>query len=103
MKELGEAVLQRQAALKKALSTVKGIKLDRFSGVTYEEFVADFSESGKSVAEINESLLANGILGGFDLGTEFPELEGCMLICVTERTTADDIKALKAALEEILG
>lgn len=103
MKELGEAVIQRQAALKKALSTVKGIKLDRFSGVTYEEFVADFSESGKSVAEINESLLANGILGGFDLGTEFPELEGCMLICVTERTTADDIKALKAALEEILG
>jgi hypothetical protein len=43
--------------------------VDKFSGATFEEFVADFSATGKSVAEINKKLLDKGILGGFDLGT----------------------------------
>lgn len=102
MKELGETIVQRIASLKKILSKVKKVKLNRFSGVAFEEFVADFTESSKSVKEINEELLKYGILGGFDLGTEFPELEGCALLCVTEQTTTEDIKALAEALGEIL-
>ena len=64
--------------------------------------MADFSATGKSVKEINKKLLDKGILGGYDLGEAFPELAGCMLLCATERTTAEDIKALAAALGEIL-
>lgn len=52
--------------------------------------------------EINKALLKRGILGGYDLGAAFPELEGCALLAVTEQTSADDIKALAAALGEIL-
>ena len=103
MKELGEAILQRRVCLNKALSSVRGVKLDKFSGTPFEEFVADFSGTGKSVAEINEKLLERGILGGYDLGSSFSELEGCMLLCVTEQTTAEDIKALAEALGEIVG
>ncbi len=102
MKELGEAVLQRQVCLKKVLSGVKGLSFNRFSGVPFQEVVADFSASGKKVSEINEKLLEKGILGGYDLGRHFPELEGCMLLAVTEQTSADDIKALASALGEIL-
>ncbi len=32
-----------------------------------------------------------------------PGLEGCSLLCVTEQTTAEDIKAIADALSEILG
>ncbi|MDY3869058.1 MAG: aminomethyl-transferring glycine dehydrogenase subunit GcvPA [Pyramidobacter sp.] len=102
MKELGEAVVQRQVCLKKSLAGVKGVSLDRFSGVPFQEVVADFSASGKKVSEINAKLLEKGILGGYDLGRAFPELEGCMLLAVTEQTSADDIKALASALAEIL-
>ena len=103
MKELGEAILQRQVCLKKVLSKIKGVKLDRFSGTPFEEIVVDFSGTGKTVKEINEKLLEKGILGGFDLGKCFPGLEGCSLLCVTEQTTAEDIKAIADALSEILG
>ena len=102
MKELGEAVVQRISCLKKVLSGVKGVSLDKFSGTPYQEVTVDFSASGKTVAEINEKLLEKGILGGYDLGKKFPELEGCMLLAVTEQTSAEDIKALAAALSEIL-
>jgi glycine dehydrogenase subunit 1 len=103
MKELGEAILQRQVCLKKVLSKIEGVKLDRFSGTPFEEIVVDFSGTGKTVKEINEKLLEKGILGGFDLGKCFPGLEGCSLLCVTEQTTAEDIKAIADALSEILG
>lgn len=103
MKELGEAIVQRQAALRKALSGIKGISLNKFSGTPFEEFVVDFSASGKSVSEINTKLLEKGILGGYSLEESYPELKGCALYCVTEQTTAEDIKALVSALAEILG
>ena len=102
MKELGEAVLQRQICLKKVLGKVRGIKLDRFSGTPFQEVVVDFSGTGKSVCEINEKLLEKGILGGYDLGRSFPELEGCALLCVTEQTSMEDIGALSDALNGIL-
>jgi len=102
MKELGEAIVQRQVCLKNNIAGLKNVKIDKFSGATFEEFVADFSATGKSVKEINKKLLDKGILGGYDLGEAFPELAGCMLLCATERTTAEDIKALAAALGEIL-
>jgi glycine dehydrogenase subunit 1 len=103
MKELGEAIVQRQVCLKKALACVKGVSVSRFSGTPFEEFVVDFSKTGKSVKEINEELLEAGIIGGYDLGGSFPELAGCSLFCVTEQTAADDIKALSEALGKILG
>lgn len=102
MKELGEAVLQRQVCLRKNLAGVKGLSLEKFSGVPFQEIVVDFSASGKSVKEINDKLLEKGILGGYDLGKDFPELAGCMLLAVTEQTSAEDIKALVSALGEIL-
>lgn len=102
MKELGEAVLQRQVCLRKNLAGVKGLSLEKFSGVPFQEIVVDFSASGKSVKEINDKLLDKGILGGYDLGKDFPELAGCMLLAVTEQTSAEDIKALVSALGEIL-
>lgn len=102
MRELGEAVVQRQLCLKKNLAEVKGISLDKFSGTPFQEIVVDFSPSGKSVKEINEALLERGILGGYDLGAAFPELCGCALLAVTEQTALCDIKALTEALSEIL-
>lgn len=103
MKELGEAVVQRQVSLRKSLAGVRGVVLDRFSGAPFEEFVVDFNTAGMTVAEINKKLLAKGILGGYDLSRDFPELGQAALYCVTERTTAGDIMALTDALNEILG
>ncbi len=42
-----------------------------------------------------------GIIGGYNLGHDYPELEGCMLLCVTEMNTRDQIDALVDALAKV--
>jgi glycine dehydrogenase subunit 1 len=46
------------------------------------------------VAALNRKLLDHSIRGGLDLGRFYPEYEHMMLLCVTEKTTKDDIDRL---------
>jgi len=48
----------------------------------------------KAVAQINEELFQEKIIGGLDLGLYYPELENCMLLCVTEKRSQEDINRL---------
>ena len=45
----------------------------------------------KPVKEINQKLLASNIIGGYDLGRDYPELQNHMLIAVTELRTKEEI------------
>jgi len=65
-------------------------------GPFFNEFVVKVP---KPVAELNESLLAQKIIGGLDLGPWYPSLEGHMLLAVTERITRSQIDQLVQALE----
>ncbi len=55
----------------------------------------------RPVEEINQHLLDHGILGGFDLGKEYPSLANHMLIAVTEMNSREEIDLLCAVLEEM--
>jgi glycine dehydrogenase subunit 1 len=67
----------------------------------FKEFVVQCS---RPVSEVNRLLLEEyGILGGYDLGRDYPALEGQMLVCVTEMNTRAEIETFAAALGEIAG
>lgn len=51
--------------------------------------------------EINERLLEEDILGGYDLGQDYPELEDHLLVAVTEMNSREDIDLLVDTLAEI--
>ena len=53
------------------------------------------------VSEINDLLLDHNILGGYDLGQEYPDLATHMLIAVTEMNTQLEIDALVEVLSEV--
>jgi glycine dehydrogenase subunit 1 len=55
----------------------------------------------KPVAEINSHLLEHGILGGYDLGQDYPALKDHLLVAVTEMNTKDEIDALVEVLREV--
>ncbi|WP_017755751.1 aminomethyl-transferring glycine dehydrogenase subunit GcvPA [Calidifontibacillus oryziterrae] len=59
-----------------------------FTGPFFNEFVV---KCNKSIAEINDQLLSEGIIGGFDLGRTYKELKNHMLIAVTELRTKVEI------------
>ncbi|MBM7693277.1 glycine dehydrogenase subunit 1 [Peribacillus deserti] len=59
-----------------------------FDGPAFNEFVIKLK---KPVSEINHGLIQKGIIGGYDLGRSYPELENHMLIAVTELRTKEEI------------
>ncbi len=67
------------------------------TGPFFHEFVIRCPEP---VSEINEALLDFDIIGGYDLGQDYPELERHMLLAVTEQIHREDIDDLVAALKE---
>ena len=54
------------------------------------------------VDDVLRALRAQGILGGYALGHDFPELADCILVCATETKTDDDLAAYAQQLERIL-
>jgi glycine dehydrogenase subunit 1 len=102
MRDLGQHVLQKVQYAMKKLSAVKEVKAPRFAAAHFKEFVVDFNDTGKSVAEINQMLLDRGIFGGKDLSDDFAELGQSALYCVTETHTQQDIDQLVTVLSEYL-
>ncbi len=64
----------------------------------FHEFVV---KCPRPVSDINKALIERGIIGGADLGADYPSLEGHMLLCVTEMNNRAEIDLLVAALKEI--
>jgi glycine dehydrogenase subunit 1 len=64
----------------------------------FNEFVV---RCPRSVSEINNRLLEYGILGGYDLSQNYPQLANHMLIAVTEMNTRDEIEWLVDVLTEV--
>ncbi|MFX0093261.1 MAG: aminomethyl-transferring glycine dehydrogenase, partial [Candidatus Hodarchaeota archaeon] len=102
MQEIGKLILQKSQYAMKRLSEIKGLKIPLYQSGHFKEFVVDFSDTGKSVNEVNKALLKKGLFGGKDISHEFPEFGDCALYCVTEIHTKEDIDKLAQALEEFL-
>ena len=59
--------------------------------------------SGPMRSGLLATLRGQGILGGFDLGPDYPELAGSLLVCATETKTTEDLDRYAAALAAALG
>ena len=102
IQEVGQLILQKSQYAMKKLSEIKGVTIPFQETTHFKEFVVDFSESGKTVEEVNKALLEKGIFGGKDISTKFPELGNCAVYCVTEVHTKEEIDRLAQALKECL-
>ena len=102
MADIGEGIMARARYAMMQLDGVEGVRAPVHQAPHFKEFVVDFSETGRTVAEVNQALLAKGVLGGKDLSQEFPELGQSSLYCVTEVHTKADIDRLVDALQEVV-
>ena len=80
-------------------------QIDKLDGYTVNRDKPFFNEfvvkCAKPVDETNAHLLAAGIIGGVDLGKDYPHLKGHMLVCVTEMNTKEEIDMLVDVLREV--
>lgn len=107
MSTLGKAGMQEAALLNVRKShyaaerAAQGSLSLAFSSPFFNEFVVKLPE-GTNIKELNSKLLGAGYIGGYDLGASYPELQGCMLIAVTERRTKEEIDQFIGELEAIV-
>ena len=94
--------MQRSQYAAKKISEIPGVSV-KFPTPFFKEFIVDFQNTGISVADVNNSLLKENILGGCDLSRDFPELSQSSLYCVTELHTKGDIDTLINAIRKIVG
>lgn len=59
-----------------------------YEGPSFNEFIVRLPIG---VDAANKQLLQKGIIGGFNLENDYPELKNCMLVCVTEMRNKTDI------------
>jgi len=81
------------------LGSVDGVR-QAFSAPIFHESVLLLD---KPASEVLQALAEQGILGGYDLGKDYPELGNAMLVCATELRTEEEIMAYRDVLQAVLG
>ncbi len=84
-RKVSELCLQKAHYLADELSKI-GTEL-KFKSDFYNEFVVSVNDA----KEVNSELLKEGIVGGVELVKYYPELDNCLLFCVTELNTREEI------------
>ncbi|HEV8331501.1 MAG TPA: aminomethyl-transferring glycine dehydrogenase subunit GcvPA [Steroidobacteraceae bacterium] len=98
LEKVAAASQTQTSALVAALTRIKGVKL-AFSGPRFHEAVLQLD---RTPGEVIEALTKRGIVGGYDLSRQYPELGNALLVCATETRTDEDIAAYAAALAEVM-
>ena len=70
-----------------------------FAGPVFHERVLRLP---MEVPQVLRTLAAHNILGGYDLGKDYPELKDCLLICATETRSEDDMDKYVQKMEGVL-
>ncbi len=98
MVEVGRLNVQKAHYAQQKLATIPGVTRP-FAAPFFNEFVLKMP---KPVEEIRHKLLNEGILAGYDLGRDYPELSDHLLVAVTEVRTKEEIERFVTALEGLV-
>ncbi len=106
MAAMGRQGLRRVAELsyhKAHYAAARINEIDGFEVLSTWPFFKEFVvKCPAPVSKVNDYLIDEwGILGGYDLSQDYPQMENAMLLCVTEMNTREEIDALIEALQEI--
>lgn len=93
LKEAAALNLERAHQLKDMLAA-DGHKI-KFEGPFFNEFVVELNAPAKQVIK---KLAKKGVAAGYDLGQVNKELKNCLLVCVTETKTPQDLQKYADAL-----
>lgn len=84
--------------LKKKLATIDGLKV-LFDGAGFHEFVVQVQ---RSAAAVIADMAGRGYVAGVDISEQYPELGECILLCVTETKSDDELDAFVENLSACL-
>lgn len=98
LRELAYYNLQKAHYALESLVALEGIKR-RFQGPIFNEFVLELQPP---LTELLAALRKKGIVAGYPLERDYPELKNCLLICVTEVHSKEKIETLVSSFKEVM-
>jgi glycine dehydrogenase subunit 1 len=98
LKRIAEICAQRAHYAGKKICEMEEFEL-QINDPFFNEFVISCPTSPES---INHALLKKKIIGGLELGRFYKEYENCMLFCITEMNSKEEIDKLASTLQEVM-
>jgi glycine dehydrogenase subunit 1 len=101
LRQVAELCFHKSHYAAAAIGKLKGFAINPQAPTQtfFKEFVVRLP---RPAAQVNKRLREqHGIIGGYDLGRDDPQLRNHMLVCVTEMNTRHGIDRLVAALDEV--
>ena len=95
LRRLAEVNLQRTAELRRRIGELGEAFRPAFDAPVFNELTV---RSAEPVDRLLEELEEEGVLAGVPLGPDYPELEDCFLVAVTETNPPADLDRLAVAL-----
>jgi glycine dehydrogenase subunit 1 len=96
-RELSELCLQKAHYAFRQITALPGYEA-AFGSPFFDEFVI---KAPVSTEALQQHFAQAGIIGGYPLDDPYPDMQNCMLFCVTETRTKEDIDRLIAVLKEV--
>ena len=96
-RELGELCLQKAHYACRKITALPGYEAV-FNTPFFDEFVV---RASIPTQQLHDHLRQAGIIGGYDLSLDYPDMERCHLFCVTETSSKEDIDRLVSVLSEV--
>ncbi len=97
LREVANTCVVNTSELVAALTALSGVSL-AFGSPYFHEAVVLLD---RPVAAVLGSLSEQGVLGGFDLSKDYPELGNALLVCATEQRSSEDIVAFAGAMANL--
>ncbi|VAW97840.1 Glycine dehydrogenase [decarboxylating] (glycine cleavage system P1 protein) [hydrothermal vent metagenome] len=97
LEKVAAACHSNTLTLMNKLTTVEGVS-KVFDNALFHEAVLKFD---LPLQDVMKALAAQGIIAGYDLTDEYPELKNCLLVCATEKRTTDEIENYASNLQRI--
>src|SRR6266705_1340280 len=95
-RELGELCLQKAHYAYRQITALPGFE-PVFNAPFFDEFVI---KSPVSTQKLQQHFAQADIIGGYDLSLVYPGMENCLLFCITEARSKEEIDHLVAVLKE---
>jgi len=99
LKETAQHCADKASYAYQRLTKIPNVKPHFKTNWFFNEFVLDLP---CEAADVVSKLIAKGLAAGFPLGRYYQGMENCILICVTEQRSKQQIDMLAEALESVL-
>ena len=97
-KQVSNLCYQKAHYAAEQIAAIDGFEVVFPDNPFFHEFVI---KSEQPVDEVLEHLLEHDIFGGYKLENDYPELENCLMLAVTEKISREDIDYLCDVLKEV--